>query len=342
VNGATRRRTGFLALAALLLAGLLGACGSGGTLGSSSATFKNPVYKTDFPDPFVLHAGKYYYGYATNGHQRNIQEIRSTDLVHWKDTGDALPVTPRWVDANVWAPEVARLKDGTYAMYYAGHDQALDVECLGMARSKTAAGPFIDRSAKPFLCQSKQGGTIDADVFRDSDGQLYLYYKNDGNCCGDPVYLWGQRLSEDGSRLLGKPSTMTDVEQSWEGNLVEAPTMWKHDGKYFLFFSGGAFDSLSYASGYATCRGPLGPCKQYSGNPILHTHTGCNGYGPGHQAIIADASGQDWLVYHAWLGPTVGYDSGGARELWIDRLNWKGDKPVTDAPDCKRQPAPSV
>lgn len=328
-------------VAAALLVCLLAGCGSSASSGSTG-TFKNPVYKADFPDPFVLHAGKYYYAYATAGVQRNIQEIRSTDLVHWKNNTDALPVTPRWIDSNTWAPSVIRLNNGSYVMYYSGHDQALNVECLGMATSKTPAGPFTDRSSKPFFCQSSQGGNIDPYVRRDSNGSLYLYFKNDGNCCGDPVYLWGVRLSQDGRTFLGKPTKLTTDSQSWEGPLVEAPTMWKHGGKYYLFFSGSAYDSMSYASGYATCAGPLGPCRQYGGNPILHTHPGCQGYGPGSQDIITDARGQDWIVYHAWYHD-IGYDLGGQRELWMDKLNWSGGKPVlNNVPDCKPQPAPAT
>ena len=59
-------------------------------------------------------------------------------------------------------------------------------------------GPFVDSRTEPLVCQTDQGGTIDASPFRDADGKLYLYYKSDGNAVGKRTIIWGQRLSDDG------------------------------------------------------------------------------------------------------------------------------------------------
>ena len=50
----------------------------------SGPTYQNPVLQSDFPDPFVLHAGDAYYAYATNGSGANMQRAKSPDLVHWR------------------------------------------------------------------------------------------------------------------------------------------------------------------------------------------------------------------------------------------------------------------
>jgi len=117
--------------------------------------------------------------------------------------------------------------------------------------------------------------------------------------------------------------------------------MWKHDGKYFLFYSGGNWDGTSYSVGYAACKSPMGPCKNASENPIFEFHQSCRAAGPGGETLITDVKGQDWIIYHAWNG-TTGYDIGGVRALWIDRLNWKNDKPVHSGPGCARQAGPAV
>ena len=52
----------------------------------------------------------------------------------------------------------------------------------------------MDTNDKAFVCQSAEGGTIDASPFRDGD-KLYLYFKNDGNCCNKTTYLYGQELA---------------------------------------------------------------------------------------------------------------------------------------------------
>lgn len=321
----------------LIVAALLAGCGSN----TATATFTNPVYAHDFPDPFVLHVGTMYYAYSTDTGSVNIPEIRSKDLVHWKAAGDAMPVTSFWLDSNIWAPSVARMKNGTYVLYYAAHDQALNLQCLGVARGTSPAGPFRDRSRKPFLCQTGEGGDIDPAVFQDDNGKQYLYFKNDGNCCGQTTYIWVQQLSGDGTKLLGKPVQLVYNDQSWEGNVIEGPTMWKHAGKYFLFYSGGPWDSPGYAVGYATCKTALGPCTENLKNPILEYHQGCRAQGPGGETIVTDSSGQTWMAYHAWVGDETDYTSGGMRALWIGRLSWKNGKPSMGGPDCKKQLVPA-
>ena len=68
-----------------------------------AATYINPVFDIDFPDPTVIRASDgYYYAYATQaivgGRTLNIQVARSRDLVKWEHLGDALPVKPAWAD----------------------------------------------------------------------------------------------------------------------------------------------------------------------------------------------------------------------------------------------------
>jgi beta-xylosidase len=118
--------------------------------------------------------------------------------------------------------------------------------------------------------------------------------------------------------------------------------MWKHGGQYFLFYSGGPWDSPYYAVGYATCKTALGPCTDYAKNPILKEQRGCKAEGPGGETIVADAGGQTWMAYHAWVSSATDYGTGGMRALWIDRLNWVNGKPSINGPDCKKEPAPAT
>ena len=118
---------------------------------------------------------------------------------------------------------------------------------------------------------------------------------------------------------------------------MEAPTLWRRGRTYFLFFSANAYNTESYAVGYATCRGPLGPCRDAAENPILDT--ACRAAGPGHQAIVEDDDGETWLVYHAWPPDSVGAVDPG-RVLWIDRLLWKDGTPDVAGPTCTPQDRP--
>jgi beta-xylosidase len=243
------------------------------------------------------------------------------------------------VSSNIWAPDVLRRSDGKYVLYYAGADTDVSHECIGHALASKPTGPFIDRSSKAFVCQASLGGDIDPATFKDSNGRVYLLWKNDGNCCGMTTWLYSQQLSSDGMKLLGKPVKLLREDAAWEGNLVEAPFMWKQAGKYYLFFSANAYNSYSYAVGYATCKGPQGPCKDGPGNPILSSK--CKAAGPGGETIITDAKGQTWMFYHAWIGSNVGDPTVG-RQLWLDRLDWKSGRPVVHGPTCKAQTAPAA
>ena len=92
---------------------------------------------------------------------------------------------------------------GRYLLYYT----ASDVEAERAVHRRRGREPI--RSARsstivpePIVCQTELGGSIDADAFRDADGKLYLYFKNDGNRVGKHTAIWGQQLSADG--LVGR------------------------------------------------------------------------------------------------------------------------------------------
>jgi GH43 family beta-xylosidase len=144
---------------------------------------------------------------------------------------------------------------------------------LGRAVGDSPEGPFVDRAEKPFVCQVREGGSIDASPFVDGDGRLYLLWKNDGNAIGRNTYIYAQKMSADGLDLLGKPVRLFKQDAAWEGELVEAPVMWRRDGDYYLFYSANAFYNKSYAVGYATCEGPLGPCHKAPTTPSCRRET---------------------------------------------------------------------
>ncbi|MFC4453828.1 glycoside hydrolase family 43 protein [Deinococcus sonorensis] len=304
----------------------------------SAATFQNPVIAEDFPDPDILQVGKTYYAYSTNAGGQTVPVFRSADLVHWDAVGDAMPVLPDWATGgNTWAPDVMKVKGG-YALYFTARHTDSGRQCIGVGFATKPDGPFNSPSKTPLVCQLDVGGSIDAAGFTDQDGKAYLYWKNDGNCCSQLTGLWVQPLSPDGQTLTGKPKDLIYNGQLWEGNLIEAPFMYRHGSHYYLFYSAAAWDTDTYAVGYAVATSPLGPFKKSANNPLVAT-TGPVA-GPGGQGIITDGRGQTWMYYHAWNSAEVGYQIGGQRSLRLDPLKWKGDVPVV-TPSVKTEPAPA-
>lgn len=303
--------------------------------------FVNPVLNYDFPDPDILKVGDTYYAYATNAGPTNIQAARSQDLVHWESLSGALPALPLWARAQAgltWAPDVTTGADSkTYVMYYVTRDEASDKQCIGVATSDMPDGAFRSTGAaneKPFICQSTEGGSIDPASFTDEDGSRYILWKNDGNCCGVETRIYIQKVSADGLQLEGEPTRLIKNDAVWEGNLVEGPTLWKQNGKYYLFYSANAYNTERYAVGYAVADSILGPYRK-ADKPILVTDMQ-NGaaFGPGGQDVVLDKDGDTWMVYHSW-DPTVSL-----RWMQIDPLVWEGDAPRVKGPSRMPEPVP--
>jgi beta-xylosidase len=302
-----------------------------------------PVFETNFPDPHIVQHGGEFIAYATNA-GINLPMATSRDLVRWslvmdptdpKKRLDGMPVLAPWVkEGFTWAPEVMKIGQ-RWLLYYTANHRKKDVQCIGLAVADNPKGPFRDSSAEPLVCQFDLGGTIDANPFRDADGKLYLYYKSDGNRVGKGTVIWGQRLSDDGMSVLGAPVGLLKDDQKWEMKLVEAPAMVRSPSGYQMFFAAAYYgwnaeDRLSpYATGYATCSGPLGPCVDAPENPILHSfrdrQAGCLS-GPGHPSIF-DVGTRKFIAFHAWAATAGCRKAKDERFLYIAPIFWKDGKP---------------
>jgi beta-xylosidase len=303
-----------------------------------------PALAADFPDPFLLRHGAQYLAYATNpaGGGVNVQMARSPDLARWqllRDGGklhDAMPLLPPWAKPGfTWAPEVVKTARG-YVLYFTARDRRLGLQCIGAAVAAVPEGPFRSAAAAPLVCQPGLGGAIDPNIFRDADGRLILYFKNDGNnpVARKPTTIFAQRLSHDGLHPTGAPVAVLDADQAWEGNLVEAPTMVRHGGRYVLFFSANDYgwteprQRLSpYAIGYATCRSAIGPCSAAPENPILASRAAPDCLsGPGHQSVL-QAGGRSVIAFHAWAAGSGCHRLASSRMLYVADLHWIDGKP---------------
>ncbi|HEV2746439.1 MAG TPA: glycoside hydrolase family 43 protein [Allosphingosinicella sp.] len=302
-----------------------------------------PVFEANFPDPHIVRHESGYIAYATNA-GINLPMATSRDLVSWnlvmdpadpEKRLDGMPVLAPWVkEGFTWAPEVMKIGE-RWLLYYTANHRKKDVQCIGLAVADDPKGPFRDSSAEPLVCQFALGGTIDANPFRDADGQLYLYYKSDGNRVGKGTIIWGQRLGRDGMAVAGAPVALVKDDEQWEMKLVEAPAMVRSPAGYQLFFSAAYYgwnppDRLSpYATGYATCAGPLGPCVDSPDNPILHSfrdrEAGCLS-GPGHPSIF-EGGGRSFIAFHAWAATKGCRKAKDERHLYVAPIFWKHGKP---------------
>ncbi|QIK78924.1 family 43 glycosylhydrolase [Sphingomonas piscis] len=323
---------------ALAILGAMMPCAAG------AQAWPQPVYREDFPDPFIIETRGRYLAYSTNT-AVNVPMLQSSDLRHWSPLlepstsgklRDALPQLGPWARAGfTWAPEVIRI-GRRWRLYYTARSRTSDRQCVGVASADRPDGPFRDRSPTPLVCQDDLGGSIDASPFRDRSGALYLLYKNDGNSIGAATSIWSQRLTPDGLRLRGRAAALLTNRVDWQGGVIEAPTMIRRGGAYQLFFSGGAFGwpadaaTSPYAIGYATCRGPMGPCTPLD-EPLLASSVSSGASaclsGPGHQALF-ESRGRTFIAFHGWAVTDDCRRGAAKRLLYIARLRWVDGAPV--------------
>lgn len=195
--------------------------------------------------------------------------------------------------------------------------------------------------------------TIDPAVFTDQDGQRYMYY---GSFFGGTVV---QKMAADNLHVTG-PLYQVGHWDRYEGTYIIRHDV--HGKAYYYNFSSSANccsgPSTAYSVVVSRATSPLGPFVDQNGFPMERAtapqqvpttrpsddpagdNIGAQGggyptlkqngntwVGVGHNAIVTDLSGQDWIVYHGvdenngWVkGTSITY-----RQLLIDRIDWTAD-----------------
>jgi arabinan endo-1,5-alpha-L-arabinosidase len=342
-----------LAIATIAFLGL-GSCAT--PVPRAAATYVNPVLNADFPDPTVIKAPDgYYYGYATQtkreGKWVNIQLARSADLVHWQSLGDALPAKPSWASStqDFWAPDVVR--DGArYVMYYSAKPDTSDQRhglCLGVATAGSPLGPFVDMG-HPLECGS---GFVNIDpmAFDDAATGKRLLYWGSGF---EPIKV--QELARDRMSFAPGSSPRALVWPSPNRSgfpvLVEGSWVIRHGGYYYLFYSGDncCGPKANYAVMVARSRSATGPfqtLEQATGRALsIILEKRGHWIAPGHNSVVTDRAGQDWIVYHAVDArrprENATDEVNTRRVMLIDRMQWANGWPVIDGPSETPQAAP--
>jgi hypothetical protein len=230
------------------------------------------------------------------------------------DNGLALHVKDvPWADKQMWAPDAAE-KDGTYYLYFPakGHD---GIFRIGVAVSTNPAGPFVPQSEA-----IKGSFSIDPAVFKDEDGNYYMYF---GGIWGGQLQRWRTgafkseqaespvaflpadnepalcakvaRLTTDLLEFAEAPKDVVILDEEGKPLLngdkdrrfFEASWLHKYNGKYYFSYSTGDTHFICYAIG----DNPYGPFTY--GGRILEPVVGWTS----HHSICA-FEGKWYLFYH--------------------------------------------
>lgn len=304
-------------------------------VGETASKYTNPVMNIDFADPTPVKAPDgHYYVYATNsevnGKTVNIQVARSEDLVTWTMVGDALPEKPSWADGDFWAPHVFYDEDTqTYYLNYSGESTPEEQgKCLGVATSKNPEGPFVDKG-EPLLCGD---GFINIDPMSFDDpvsGKKFLYWGS-GFEAIKVRELADDRINfKEGSEAIELVHSIANDDPANYQRLVEGAWVVYRNGFYYMFYSGDncCGEQAHYAVMVARAEQATGPFRTMaevtgSGNSvILERNDRWNA--PGHNSIITDEVGQDWMLYHA-----IDTERGApGRVMLIDKISYQDGWP---------------
>lgn len=108
----------------------------------------------------------------------------SDDLVHWQKHPHVLDVKDvSWAAYALWAPSAIE-KDGKHYLFFGANDvHAEELGGIGVAVADYPEGPFRDALGHPLIGDIHNGAQpIDQMVFRDDDGQYYMYYGGWKHC----------------------------------------------------------------------------------------------------------------------------------------------------------------
>jgi len=198
--------------------------------------------------------------------------------------------------------------------------------------------------------------TFDPAQFTDKDGQKYLYY---GSYFGGTLI---QKMANDGLHMQG-PAIQIGHWDRYEATYIVRHDV--HGQPYYYNFSSSANccngPNTPYSVIVSRAKSPMGPFVDQNGFPMERPisqpaptkrpsddpagdNVGAQGggyptlkqngnkwHGVGHNAIITDLSGQDWIVYHgvdannAWVNGLPANLQVSYRQLLMDRLDWTND-----------------
>jgi arabinan endo-1,5-alpha-L-arabinosidase len=137
-------------------------------------------------------------------------------------------------------------------------------------------------------------------------------------------------------------------------DLVEGAWVTLRDGWYYMFYSGDncCGKNIHYALLVARSRSATGPFETLAsatGAPTSVILARNDGWiGPGHNSVVTDANGTDWVLYHAVDArrprSKPADEVNTRRVMLLDRIVWRDGWPRIEgnAPSSAPQPGPVV
>ncbi|QYF92654.1 family 43 glycosylhydrolase [Massilia sp. PAMC28688] len=262
--------------------------------------------------------GDTYFNFTTG---TGIWYSTSKDLVTW--TGGPAPVFgswPAWIKTKIpdfkgsfWAPDLIHM-NGYYYMYYSVSTFGTSTSAIGVARSASLKNPNwqdLGIVVESFGGRSEINA-IDAALFRDHDGKVYMSYGS---------WFGGIGVAEI-NQATGKLAS--PVTKIWAGGHtdIEAPYIVRNGGYYYLFVNRGkCCDGVNstYSVEVQRATSVTGP---YSGTRTVMANVDGRFKGPGHVGVLKQ-DGCNFVSTHYY-----DLNDNGNAKLQFHKMSYSGDWPV--------------
>lgn len=298
--------------------------------------FYNPILQGCYPDPAITRKGDDYFLVSSSFAMfPGVPIFHSNDLVNWTQVGHVLDRTSQLkvhdtgISAGVYAPAI-KYNSNNDTFYMITTQFAGDFGNIVV----TTNDPFKGWSDPIKL----NFNGIDPSMFFDEDGKAYVVH-NDAPDQGKELYnghrvikIWDYDVEND-QVIAGTDKIIVDggVDLSKKPIWIEAPHIYKKNGKYYLMCAeggtGGWHSEVIFISD-----NPRGPYKPAPSNPIL-TQRHFPKDRPnkvdwaGHADIVEGPDGKYYGVFLA-IRPNEKDRVNTGRETFILPVDWSGEFPV--------------
>ncbi|TJZ53362.1 glycoside hydrolase family 43 protein [Sphingobacterium olei] len=299
--------------------------------------FYSPILQGCYPDPSITRKGDDYYLVNSSFVMfPGVPIFHSKDLVNWKQIGHVLDresqlkVGTAGISEGIYAPDIM-YNPYNDTFYMITTQIASGIGNMVVKTKDPQKGNWTDPIKLNF-------GGIDPALFFDDDGKAYVVH-NDAPDEGKELYqghrvikIWEYDVEKD-QIIAGTSKIIVDggVDITKKPIWIEAPHVYKKNGKYYLMCAeggtGGNHSEVVFSS-----TNPMGPYVPAKTNPILsQRHLDKSRPNPvewaGHADLVQTPEGEWYGVFLA-VRPNEKKRVNTGRETFILPVDWSDEWPV--------------
>lgn len=247
-----------------------------GAVGAAAENIPNPLLPNVADVGVMKYNGKYYLG----GCRTDGDFYVTSDLVHWTGPVHVIDMDNDWSRGTSCGNNQIHSNDmlydnGTVHAYWSVNHWGRDLHAVHVVHSEASdpMGPYAEPVRDRWM-----DNRIDPKVFRDDDGQLYMYMVRftDGNTIwARKMNNWREFNETDPDAMLCQFSSNPGTWERMDNAVAEGPWVIKYHNKYYMMYNANHTDGEwgNYQLGVAQAQQPMG---FNNGNKYSHPVVGSN------------------------------------------------------------------